>query len=221
MPHRAGLILGQIPHCTELNASQMPGDFRGGEWVVFELTGTLRSYNSWCDEKVTLNENFTDFRLSVLWLLQVGHVVQHKQSILLLAWYEWFSCESREIHINCCGHALSLEPQRWKFHVVIWQTKSKNCTNERAARLFFLIPPILLLNCDVVVDWHYSRLRVNGIASRFLFGAKCRAITQQYFVGIFFAFRWHQNSRKRDFLDVNLPMLIPEKGQSNEPLNSL
>ena len=26
MPHRAGLILGQIPHCTELNASQMPGD---------------------------------------------------------------------------------------------------------------------------------------------------------------------------------------------------
>ena len=25
MPHRAGLILGQIPHCTELNASQMPG----------------------------------------------------------------------------------------------------------------------------------------------------------------------------------------------------
>ena len=30
MPHRAGLILGQIPHCTELNASQMPGDCRGG-----------------------------------------------------------------------------------------------------------------------------------------------------------------------------------------------
>ena len=26
MPHRAGLNLGQIPHCTELNASQMPGD---------------------------------------------------------------------------------------------------------------------------------------------------------------------------------------------------
>ena len=26
MPHRAGLILGQIPHCTELNTSQMPGD---------------------------------------------------------------------------------------------------------------------------------------------------------------------------------------------------
>ena len=30
MPYRAGLILGQIPHCTELNASQMPGDCPGG-----------------------------------------------------------------------------------------------------------------------------------------------------------------------------------------------
>ena len=29
MPHRAGLSLGQIPHCTELNASQMPGDCPG------------------------------------------------------------------------------------------------------------------------------------------------------------------------------------------------
>ena len=30
MPHRAGLISGQIPHCTEVNASQMPGDCPGG-----------------------------------------------------------------------------------------------------------------------------------------------------------------------------------------------
>ena len=30
MPHWAGLILGQIPHCTELNASQMPGNYPGG-----------------------------------------------------------------------------------------------------------------------------------------------------------------------------------------------
>ena len=42
MPHLAGLILGQIPHYTELNASQMPGDCPGGEWAVLELTGTLR-----------------------------------------------------------------------------------------------------------------------------------------------------------------------------------
>ena len=30
MPHRAGLILGQIPHCTDLNASQMPEECPGG-----------------------------------------------------------------------------------------------------------------------------------------------------------------------------------------------
>ena len=42
MPHRAGLILGQIPHYAELNASQMPGDCPGGGgWAVLELTGTL------------------------------------------------------------------------------------------------------------------------------------------------------------------------------------
>ena len=29
MSHRAGLILGQIPRCTELNASQMPRDCPG------------------------------------------------------------------------------------------------------------------------------------------------------------------------------------------------
>ena len=29
-PGRAGLLLGQIPHCTELNPSQMPGDCPGG-----------------------------------------------------------------------------------------------------------------------------------------------------------------------------------------------
>ena len=40
MPHRAGLIVAQIPHCTELNASQMPRDCPGG-WAVLELTGTL------------------------------------------------------------------------------------------------------------------------------------------------------------------------------------
>ena len=31
-----GLILGQIPHCTELDASQMPGDCPGGmgDWYI-------------------------------------------------------------------------------------------------------------------------------------------------------------------------------------------
>ena len=39
MPHRAGLISGQISHCTEVNASHMPGDCPGG-WAVLELTST-------------------------------------------------------------------------------------------------------------------------------------------------------------------------------------
>ena len=41
--------------------------------------------------------------------------------------------------------ALSSEPQMGKFHVVDWQTTSKNSTKKRvarAARLFFLIQPI-------------------------------------------------------------------------------
>ena len=43
-----GLILGQIPHCTELDASQMPGDCPGGGWAVLELTGTLVAlYKVW------------------------------------------------------------------------------------------------------------------------------------------------------------------------------
>ena len=45
---RGGLILGQIPHCTELNASQMSGVCPGGGgWAVLELTGTLLSQTVW------------------------------------------------------------------------------------------------------------------------------------------------------------------------------
>ena len=32
-----GLILGQIPHCTEFNASQMPGDCPGGGMGSFGI----------------------------------------------------------------------------------------------------------------------------------------------------------------------------------------
>ena len=49
MPHRAGLILGQIPHCTQLNASQMPGDCPGGDgrfwnWLVHWSTAAQCGY---------------------------------------------------------------------------------------------------------------------------------------------------------------------------------
>ena len=50
MPHRAGLILGQIPHCTELNASQMPGDCLEGDgrfwnWLVHNFDLLFRFIN--------------------------------------------------------------------------------------------------------------------------------------------------------------------------------
>ena len=80
-------------------------------------------------------------RLSVLRLFQVGHVVQRRRSALSLAWHRWFSCKDKEWKIYCCGLALS-EAQKLNIHVVIWQTTSKICTKERAARaarLFFLI----------------------------------------------------------------------------------
>ena len=41
-----------------------------------------------------------------------------------------------------------------KFHVVIWQTSSQNCTKghaARAARSFFFVQPIKGLICGVVV----------------------------------------------------------------------
>ena len=41
MPNWAGLILGQIPHCTEQNSSQMPVLCLEGRWTVLELTGLV------------------------------------------------------------------------------------------------------------------------------------------------------------------------------------
>ena len=94
-------------------------------------------------------------RLSILRLFHVGHVVQNRRSALSLAWYKWFSYKSKEWKIYCCELALLSEPQIWKFHVVVWQTTSKHCTKNRAARaarLFFFIQPIKSLICGVGVD---------------------------------------------------------------------
>ena len=62
--------------------------------------------------------------LSGLRLFYVGNVLQNRRSALSLAWHEWFPCKGKEWKVYCCGLALSSEPQRWKFHVVIWQTTS-------------------------------------------------------------------------------------------------
>ena len=41
-----------------------------------------------------------------------------------------FHVKSREEKIHCYGLTLSSEPRVLQFHVVIWQTTSKNCTKE-------------------------------------------------------------------------------------------
>ena len=73
MPHRAGLILGQIPHCTELNSSQMPGVCPGGgggggmgglgiDWRITAVTGSI----FWKFEKVKSGHDQTCKRKSNL-----------------------------------------------------------------------------------------------------------------------------------------------------------
>ena len=94
-------------------------------------------------------------RFSILRLFHVDHVVQNRWSALSLAWYEGFSCKGKDWKIYCCELALLPEPQIWKFHVVVWQTTSKNCTKNRAAlaaRFFFFIQPIKSIICGVDVD---------------------------------------------------------------------
>ena len=55
-------MLGQIPHCTELNASQMPGGCLGGGWAVLELTGTLDAFvNRRAKQKTENTVTFSHF----------------------------------------------------------------------------------------------------------------------------------------------------------------
>jgi len=78
-------------------------------------------------------------------VLRLFHVVQNRQSTLSFASHEWLSCKGRERKIYSCGFSLSSDPQIWTFHVVIWQTTSKNCTKgrvARAAQIFFLVQSI-------------------------------------------------------------------------------
>ena len=69
-------------------------------------------------------------KLSLLQLFHVNHVVQDRRSAFSLAWHEWFSCQGKEWKIYSCELGLSSELQIWKFHVIVWQTTSKNCTKK-------------------------------------------------------------------------------------------
>ena len=72
-----------------------------------------------------------------------------KQLWLHNASHHSFSCQGKEWKIYCCGLTLSSEPQTWKFNDFVWRITSKNCTKKRAARaarLFFLIQPIKIVD---------------------------------------------------------------------------
>ena len=143
-----GRIMGLILSFALFVPTQQRKKKRASSAFIFMPIGSLRSYDGFCNENVTYNR-------TVLPLFHVSHVVQNRRSVLSLAWHEWFSCKGREWKIYCCGLALYSEPQITKFHVVVWQTTSKNCTKlkraARAARLFFLVQPIKALICGVVV----------------------------------------------------------------------
>ena len=74
MPDRAGLNLGQIPHCTEQNSSQMPGLCPERRWTVLELTGIypthLRaSFQSHCMFRRGISTMFVSLSRSIfLWV---------------------------------------------------------------------------------------------------------------------------------------------------------
>ena len=46
--------------------------------------------------------------------------------------------------VNCVFN-LSSKPKIWQLHVVVLNKAARNCSKVRAARLFFLVPPIKLL----------------------------------------------------------------------------
>ena len=74
MTDEAGLNLGQIPHCTEQNFSQMPGLCPEGGWTVLELTGIysthLRaSFQSHCMFRRGISTMFVSLSRSIfLWV---------------------------------------------------------------------------------------------------------------------------------------------------------
>ena len=88
-------------------------------------------------------------RLSALRLFNDGGVVQSWRTAPSFAWHE-FSCKGKgkEWKTYSCGLVLSPEPQIWKFHVVVWQTTSKNSTKVRAARAARLFQ--LIMSCQQI-----------------------------------------------------------------------
>ena len=115
--------------------------------------GSLRSYDCYCNESITL-KNFA-LGLSVSRLFRVGHVLHHRRSRLWLVWHKLvFMLGQRMKNLLQRCRVVVRTSKMLKFHVVIWQTSAQNCTKgraARAARLFLFVQPIKALICGVVV----------------------------------------------------------------------
>ena len=81
MPHRAGLILGQIPHCTELNASQ-PGDCSGGRMGGFGIDWYITgSFEKQVPDAVLKEQCHEEFAvLGQFWAKIITFRLNHKQN---------------------------------------------------------------------------------------------------------------------------------------------
>lgn len=74
-----------------------------------------------CHNKIELCVNLTVLQL----LFHVGQLVQNRQSVLLLAWHECFSCKGREQRFTAAGWHCRQTLKYWIFCPYIWPTKSK------------------------------------------------------------------------------------------------
>ena len=110
MPHWAGLILGQIPHCTVFNASQMPGDCPGGmggfgiDWYIidsYQRCWLIAVHNAdftkqWCYQMILLHTIH-----NVLMSNENPKCELSDECLLLLYKYSDHFINPAEIHIRC------------------------------------------------------------------------------------------------------------------------
>ena len=89
---------------------------------------------------------------------------------LLLLGTKGFHANAKNKIFTAAGLALSSEPQKRNYHVVVWQTTTKNFTKKSAplaARLFSLIQPIKSLICGVVFVISYSLISETKLRAKY------------------------------------------------------
>ena len=118
--------------CCRLNLISGQNDFNLG-WFVISLSLVFIIINR--DKEITNQPRLKSFWPEIKFNLQ--HV-QNGQNVLSLG----FPANGFHVGKEWKMYVLLSEPQIWKFHVIVWQTTSKQCIKKRAARLFFRFYPI-------------------------------------------------------------------------------